>query len=495
MFRFTAMLLAVVLLLVVACTPTLEQVATTTLALPTPAVATTTVTTSTGSTAPTTTSEVPGRRLLAPGWEQVGDGDRVGGLMFGTGEELIVWGGSSLPVGVDEPPDLFNGVAWSHDLGTSRPLPAPPFHVCTGFSAATWTGVELVVWFRPYADPGCEEGGVAAYDPNTGFWRAVDAPEFLGAGASAVWTGTEILAWRQGLALDPSTGAVRHLEPLDINEGSNSSRIQAYWTGDELLVMGGASLHRYQPEADAWVRLKSPPIGVIARASAWTGRHLLAVNYLMEAALYDPVREEWTRIESMPLRFLETIPVAFASDELTMVRMGRSMAALDGETWLAAASPVMEWTGELPFGSTVIADGWVYEVGNFVLRRPVPSVVGEGIQTEPAIPLQTMLFAIPEGWTAQLAPGGSSEHSTYHLEAVDGRSCQLDAFHGGEPPSTSDIVPLIRSWDGAEITVGIVSDENLAVVDDSDRTSDWTEIRCNSGEAAQAMAAQIWVSP
>lgn len=495
MFRFTAMLLAVVLLLVVACTPTLEQVATTTLALPAPAAATTVATTSTVPNAPTTTSEPPGRRLLAPGWELVGDGDRIGGLMFGTGEDLIVWGGSSLPVGADQPPDLFNGVAWSHEFPPSRPLPTPPFTGCSGFSAASWTEVELVVWFRPYADPGCAEGGVAAYDPSTGAWRVVDAPEFLGAGQSAVWTGGEILAWRQGLALDPSSGAVRHFEPLEINEGSTSSRIQAYWTGGELLVMGGASLHRYQPETDAWDRLKSPPIGVIAQSSAWTGEHLLAVNYLMEAALFDPVTEEWTRIESVPLRFRETIPGTFTSDGLTMVGMGSSMAVLDGETWVAVPDPVMEWTGEWPYGSIVIADGWIYKVGNFVLRRPVPSLIGDGIQTEQAIPLQTMLFAIPEGWTAQLSPGGSSEHSTYHLEAVDGRSCQLDAFHGGEPPSTSDIVPLIRSWDGAEITVGIVTDENLAVVDDSDRTSDWTEIRCNSGEAAQAMAAQIWVSP
>jgi len=326
-------------------------------------------------------------------------------------------------------------------------------------------------------------------------WRAVDAPEFLGAGQSAVWTEDEILAWRQGLALDPSTGAVRHFEPLEINEGSTSSRIQAHWTGRELLVMGGASLHRYQPETDAWDRLESPPIGVIAQSSAWTGEQLLAVNYLMEAALFDPSTEEWTRIEAMPLRFWETIPSASTSDELTMVRMGSSMAVLDGETWVAVPDPVMEWTGDWPHGAIVIADGWIYQVGNLVLRRPVPSVIGDGIQTESAIPLQTMLFAIPEGWTAQLAPGGSTEHNTYHLAAADGRSCQLDAFHHGEPPSTSDVVTLVRTWDDVEIAVAVDFDENLAVVDDSDRSSDWTEIRCDSAEAAQFMASHVWTAP
>jgi hypothetical protein len=352
-----------------------------------------------------------------------------------------------------------------------------------------------VVWFRPYADPGCDGGGVAAYDPNTGSWRMIDAPGFLGAGPSAVWTGNEILAWRQGLALDPSSGTVRHTEPLEINEGSTSSRIQAHWTGSELLVMGGASLHRYQPETDAWDRLESPPIGVIAQSSAWTGQRLLAVNYLMEAALFDPGSEEWKRIESMPLRFRETLPVTTSEDALTIVGMASSMAVLDGHTWVAVPNPVMEWTGEWPSGAVVIADGWIYEVGNFVMRRPVPSVVGDGIQTEQAIPIQTMLFAIPEGWTAQLAPGGSSEHSTYHLAAADGRSCQLEAFHHGEPPPTPDTVPLIRSWDNAEITIAIDVKQNLAVVDDSDRSSDWTEFRCDSPEAAQFMASHVWVAP
>ena len=484
--------LLVGLLLAAACTPTSEEVTKTTFALPDPAAVTT------ASAAPvtsTTTSQPPGRRLLAPGWEVVGEGDRIGGLMFGTSEELIVWGGSPLPVGADQPTHLFNGVVWSHVSGTSQPLSAPPFPSCSGFSAASWTEVELVVWFRPYADPGCAGGGVAAYEPHTRVWRALEAPEFLGAGRSAVWTGDEILAWRQGLALDPSTGDVRHFKPLEIDEGSTSSLIQAHWTGRELLVMGGASLHRYSPETDVWDRLESPPIGVIAQASAWTGERLLAVNYSMEAALFDPVTGEWTRIESMPLRFMEAIPATSSSDTLTIVRMALSIAALDGETWVAVPDPVMEWTGEFPYGSNVIADGWIYQVGNFVLRRPVPSVIGDGIQTESAIPLQTMLFEVPEGWTARLAPGGSTSHHTYQLSAPDGRSCQLDAVHGEEQPVTSSFATVYRSWDNAEMKVAVDLDKNLAVVDDSERSSDWTGIRCDSPEAAQFIAAHIWISP
>ena len=489
-----AVLVSLLIPWLVACTPASEPTTTTaTLSLPAP-IAATTVPDPSPVPSSSTTSAPPGRLLLAPGWEVVGDGDRIGGLMFGTGDELIVWGGSSLPVGFDPPPNLFNGVIWSHDSGALRALPALPFPGCSGLSSASWTGVELVVWVRPNADLGCAGGGVAAYDPDTDVWRTVDAPEFLVAGMSAVWTGDEILAWRQGLALDPSTGAVRQVEPLEIGEGRNSSRIQAHWTGTELLVLGAASLHRYRPETDAWDRLKSPPIGVIAQASAWTGTHLLAVNYLMEAALFDPIREEWDRIESLPLRFMETIPVTFSSPELALVRMGRSMAALDGRTWVALADPVMEWTDERPYGSMVIADGWIYEVGNVVLRRPVPTVIGDGIQTERAIPLQTMLFEIPDSWTARLVPGGTSEHHTYQLDAEDGRSCTVDAHNGGEAPKTADKIPL-TGWFGVEITVGMDFDANLAVVDDSDRTSDWTSIQCESSETALSLAAHIWIWP
>lgn len=497
--RFSFVVCTLVVFAALACVPDSSVLDTsTTYDLPAPAVATTpdtSVVTATAppATAPPTNAPAAGR-LLAPGWTIVGTGDRVGGLMFGTGEELIIWGGLPAANLFDDPPALFSGVAWNHEAGTTRLLTKPPIELCPGSWGAAWTGVELVVWLRPFADPRCEVGGVAAYDPSTDAWRVIDAPEFVNAGAGAVWTGTEVLAWRQGLALDPSNGTVRTLEPLALNEGRTSSRIQAHWTGNELLVMGGNQLRRYQPETDTWTHLASPPIGVIAQASAWTGSHLLAVNYEMEAALFDPTTEEWTRIESMPLRFWETIPQTFSSEGLTMVGMGSAMAALDGDTWVAVPDPVMEWPEGIPYGARVIADGWLYQVGEYVLRRKAPSVIGEGVQTEPAIPMQTMLFATPESWTARLLPGGSSGRHSYRLDASDGRFCEIDAVHGGEPPPTSDVADMIRSWDGASITVGVDASQSLAVVDDSDRSSDWVEIRCNSPEAAQFMASHVWVS-
>jgi hypothetical protein len=221
---------------------------------------------------------------------------------------------------------------------------------------------------------------------------------------------------------------------------------------------------------------------------------LLAVNYAMEATLFDPAREEWTTIESMPLRFWETIPQTFASDSLTMVRMGSSFGVLDGTTWVAVPDPVMTWDYQYPYGQAVIADGWLYQVGNVVLRRHVPQVAGGGFQTESRIPLQTLLFDIPEGWIVRLLPGGSEGHA--HFEATGNNArCVIDAMHSGEPPVTTDEVTLIRSWDGGEMHVGVNLDTHMAVVDDVDRSSDWVAFRCNSNEAAQSLASHVWARP
>lgn len=456
--------------------------------------------TATMTSRPTTIRpETERQPLLAPGWEFVGHGDRVGGLMFGTGEELIVWGGREFPQAFEDGPYLHNGRAWNHESGVSRMLPPVPFEGCGGTSGSVWTGTELIVWMRHYADPGCGGGAVAAYDPERDSWRTIHAPEFVHAGTAAVWGRREVLAWKRGLALDPHSGIVRQFEPLEVNEG-NSSRHQAHWTGEELLVMGSALLHRYRVESDTWEVLESPPIGVIAQASSWTGERLLAVNYEMEAALFYPDAEAWRRIESMPLRFWETIPYAFSGDGLTMVKMGSSTAVLDDQRWIAMPNAAMGWDLPHAEGTMVIADGWLYQVGNFLVRRRLPVVGGGGIQTEDVIPLQTMLFDLPDGWTARLLPTvdldpGSGDRNIYELTADQMRTCQVEAWHGGEPPPLSDRTTLIRSWDGFEMTVGTDLATNLAVVDDFDRTSDWVAIRCNSNEDAQFLASHVWVSP
>ncbi|HEY7564625.1 MAG TPA: hypothetical protein VIA81_06840 [Acidimicrobiia bacterium] len=434
--------------------------------------------------------------LLAPGWEVVGAGDRVGGLAFGTGEELIVWGGRA-PDANEETIELLSGIAWEHDTGISRALPSPPFAACRGFSSAVWTGTELVLWFRPTSDPRCTGPAVAAYEPASGAWRQIDAAEFAEAGASAVWGDGEILAWRQGLALDPFRGSVRAIEAWDV-ERTGSSNVRAHWTGEEVLVLADTRLRKYEPAEDRWTDLPPPPIGAIAQDSVWTGTHLLAVNYQMEAALFDPETATWTGIEPMPLRFMESLPFAFGSDELTMVRMAVGSAVLDGTTWVSVPDSLMvaPWSPGFP----TLADGWLYEVGETVLRRPAPVLAGDGMQTEPAIPLQTMLLEIPETWTASLIGSETTadlEHLiTYQLvDDDDGRSCDVAAHHGGEPDQSLVEASVIRSWDGARVGIKIGPDQSLAVVDDSFRTSDWVEIRCDSPEAAQMVATHIWVSP
>ena len=496
--KFAAVLMASAFLVGIAFQPPKEHATTTTSAL---LASPTTIPPTTTSIPPAATisSESERRPRLAPTWELIGEGDRVGGQIFGTGKELIVWGGREFPVGLDDGPFLHTGVAWNHLSGTVRPIPTAPFSDCRGTSGSVWTGIELVVWFRAYADPGCREGMVAGYDPLFDEWREIEAPGFIEAGTSAIWTGTEVLAWNQGLALDPYSGTVRKFEPLEINE-SHQSRVRAHWTGDGLLVMGGTRVFHYRVESDTWEQLEPPPIGAIAQASAWTGERLLAVNYDMEAALFDPEAEEWRRIAPMPLRFWETLPHPIAADGLAMVQMGSSSAALDGMSWVTMPNAAMGWETPYAEGAIVIADGWLYQIGNFVVRRPLPVLVGGGVQTEDVIPLQTMLFDVPAGWTARLLPTeeadpGYGDRHAYQLTDDQTGNCEVEAWHGGEPPRVSDRVKLIRSWDGAEMQIGTDLANNLAVVDDFKRSSDWVAITCLSNEDAAFLASHVWVSP
>lgn len=101
---------------------------------------------------------------------------------------------------------------------------------------------------------------------------------------------------------------------------------------------------------------------------------------------------------------------------------------------------------------------------------------------------------MPEDWTARLLPGAAEGIADYEVLSEQ-RSCVLRAAHGPDPPSTSTIAHLVRSWDGAEVEVGVDHTTYLAVVDDFDRTSDWVSFTCNSNEAAQSLASHVWVAP
>jgi hypothetical protein len=112
-----------------------------------------------------------------------------------TGQQLLVWGGQS------GPHDLVlhnDGAAYDPARRLWRQLPPAPL-TPRALAAAAWSGRELIVW-GGYDHLAMDPSGVhvagdgAAYDPVRQTWRRLPpAPLSARAGATAVWTGREVL--------------------------------------------------------------------------------------------------------------------------------------------------------------------------------------------------------------------------------------------------------------------------------------------------------------
>lgn len=135
------------------------------------------------------------------------------------------------------------------------PIPPAPVAPRTGASAV-WTGAELVVWGGSYgeharpADPAeptiawQNAGDGAAYNPGRGTWRLLASSPLAGRSAHvAVWTGEEMIVWG-GWSFDGD--------------------------GQPTVREDGAA---YNPLTDRWRPIAPAPIpGRGSAAAVWTGR-------------------------------------------------------------------------------------------------------------------------------------------------------------------------------------------------------------------------------
>ncbi|MCC6528320.1 MAG: hypothetical protein IT373_37090 [Polyangiaceae bacterium] len=242
------------------------------------------------------------------------------------GTELLVWGGMHL-----DPTQgtLNDGAGYAPAPDVWRPLPAAPIWGRAGH-VAVWTGEEMLVW-----SGGNEEGDHQAgwlvggrYRPGTEAWTEMSAtgvPVGRG-GATAVWTGTHMLAWggsneyppgllNDGGAYDPTGDTWSALSTV----GAPTGRMLhvAVWTGTEMLVWGGfdetsniaadaSTGGRYDPAADTWAAM-AVPAGFTGRRehrAVWTGTELLvwggASGETVDAdgARYAPDADAWTPMAS-----------------------------------------------------------------------------------------------------------------------------------------------------------------------------------------------------
>jgi hypothetical protein len=169
-----------------------------------------------------------------------------------------------------EGPGRARGTGWSR-------LPDPPF-VPRIPAASVWTGRELVVWGDASRSRSARDG--AAYDPAANRWRRLPSAPLALNQATAVWVGGRMIVF--GARLD----------------GGNHSRTR--W------ARGIA----YVPAADRWRVVAPFPLSPQASSVAAVEGKAVVWDYLLDAGLYDPRTDRWTRLPKLPLKESECYPAS-----------------------------------------------------------------------------------------------------------------------------------------------------------------------------------------
>ncbi len=245
---------------------------------------------------------------------------RAGHSAVWTGSEMIVFGGGDvIPQNTGGKYDPDSG-SWTATATGSGPEGRQNH-------TAIWTGSEMVVWGGSSRDGVLASGG--RYDPlldswtPTTFTAAPDRRERH----TAEWTGGEMIVWggtgtsgplNDGGRYDPATDVWTATTMTGAPTGRESHT--SVWTGTEMIVWGGWEDHcvnpvtdgaSYNPDANAWTALPSPPATAPPRAehaAVWTGSEMViwggtdasggtncSGESVADYLLYEPLTAQWTR--------------------------------------------------------------------------------------------------------------------------------------------------------------------------------------------------------
>jgi hypothetical protein len=280
---------------------------------------------------PGDTTPAPKLSQLPGGWNKLPDPPdvRAGSAAAWTGSKLLVWGGYLYTGFSDEEP-LDDGYLLDPLTGNAEMVPPAPL-AARAFPAVAWTGSELIVWGGWDLHNGFFDDG-AAYDPESGEWRALPRAPIEARMPFSVWTGSELLVWGSkwrdtrpidGAAYDPAADSWRQIAdaPLELTDGT------AVWTGKEMIVFG-AALHggnqaesataigaSYSPATDSWRLLANSQLSPQASTATWNGKRMIAWDYLNQSQTYDPDRDEWSPVERVPLQDFECSPQSVSVSE------------------------------------------------------------------------------------------------------------------------------------------------------------------------------------
>jgi hypothetical protein len=214
----------------------------------------------------------------------------------------------------------------------------------------------MLIWGGLIRSSGADYDDGAAYDPETNAWRDLPPPPLAPrSNGATVWTGDEMLVWggagddflSDGAAYDPTTSIWRRVEPSPLSGRIGAA---AVWTGREMVVFGGCSNAgtfgdgaAYDPPSRTWRSLPSSPGPPRCFATAaWTGEKMLVWGGINDGerettngALYDPANDAWVEMSPGPLRATGPDPVlAWTGDEM-LIWQGPTGAAYRpaSDTW------------------------------------------------------------------------------------------------------------------------------------------------------------------
>jgi len=409
---------------------------------------------------------------LPAGWTELPDPPdvRAGSAAAWTGSELLVWGGY-VYTGFSDEEALEDGYLLDPLTGSTETVPAAPL-TARAFPAAAWTGSELIVWGGSDLRDGFFDDG-AAYDPESGEWRALPQAPIEARRPFSAWTGSELLVWGSkwrdmrlvdGAAYDPAADSWRRIAdaPLELTDGT------AVWTGKEMIIFG-AALHggnqaesetaigaAYDPAADSWRLLPDSQLSPQASTAAWNGQRMIAWDYLNQSQSYDPERDEWSPVERVPLQDFECSPQSVSVSESVLGEYcGQTTIHSDGGWSNISRRKYAGWGFALMAADpAVLLVGSNVDTGaNVLLAYRVESDVGTTTTatTEP-LPPGSLMFTREEpeggGWRCDLFTVGPDDSGERALT---------------DTPSTCEALPAVAPG-GSRVAVSLDL-HDIAVID------------------------------
>lgn len=283
------------------------------------------------------------------------------------GSSAYLWGGEDAKIGDRHTQGLPSGATYDPTSDRWRRLPPAPFG--SAGHTAVWTGSEMIVWggivrshYLKRGQRHEETNRGAAYAPRANSWRPIaESPLAPRSGASAVWTGSEMIVWGggsteehrgdsevfgDGAAYDPLADSWRPITAAPI---AGSTQPHAIWTGRRMIVWDGTEGASYSPRADRWRRIAPAPLQARFGFSAvWTGEEMIVwMNWIhgrgrrpfADGAAYDPRNDAWRLLPKPPAEMAQQPAVVWTGKGLLVWGdRGRSKPDFSGAIYVPSGS-------------------------------------------------------------------------------------------------------------------------------------------------------------